>query len=198
MDLHNWAESIRNAFDIDTLRNKSQKQLYEISQGLPIKFIYTDGEPYLERYFLGQSGFYTGYLHRFVAGDGDRHLHNHPWDVSLSFILRGGYRQQVPTKDVVLGNPVDLVTQAFHAGDMNVIRANDYHQIIDVDIETWTVFVHTPTSQSWGFLEGDLNSGATRHRTHLSSHERNWWEKAPLAKNAPRVAFLHSPDVGIN
>jgi hypothetical protein len=53
-----------------------------------------DRQPYLERYHLLRLPFgYRVYLHRFVASDPGRGLHNHPWRHALSLVLCGSYRE---------------------------------------------------------------------------------------------------------
>jgi len=50
--------------------------------------------PYLERYHLLKLPFgYQVYLHRFVASDPGRGLHNHPWKGALSLVLSGRYEE---------------------------------------------------------------------------------------------------------
>ena len=54
-----------------------------------------DGSTYLERYTLLNLGPTRGrvYLHRFLRGDEDRELHNHPW-YAISLILVAGYLEE--------------------------------------------------------------------------------------------------------
>ena len=53
-----------------------------------------NNQPYLERYHLLHLPFGIHiYLHRFVASDPGRALHNHPWRTALSLVLCGGYEE---------------------------------------------------------------------------------------------------------
>ena len=53
-----------------------------------------DKKPYLERYHLFKLPVgYQVYLHRFVASDPGRGLHNHPWNRAISLVLAGQYEE---------------------------------------------------------------------------------------------------------
>ena len=53
-----------------------------------------DEKPYLERYHLLRLPFgYRVYLHRFVASDPGRGLHNHPWNHAISWVISGSYEE---------------------------------------------------------------------------------------------------------
>ena len=53
-----------------------------------------DQTPYLERYHLFRLPLgYQVYLHRFVANDPGRGLHNHPWKAAFSLVLCGEYEE---------------------------------------------------------------------------------------------------------
>lgn len=65
--------------------------LFFLSSFLPLRII-SDGEgPYLERYYLFTIFGVRFYLHRFVASDPDRGLHDHPWPWAGSIVLSGHY-----------------------------------------------------------------------------------------------------------
>ncbi|WP_244260428.1 hypothetical protein [Burkholderia gladioli] len=56
-----------------------RRVLYAISSRLPCRIIADGNKPYLERYYLATVFGVRFYLHRFVASDPDRGLHDHPW-----------------------------------------------------------------------------------------------------------------------
>jgi hypothetical protein len=54
-------------------------------------------DPYLYRwYIIPRNPWLNIYLHQFWKSDDDRALHDHPW-WNLSFILKGGYWEHLPT-----------------------------------------------------------------------------------------------------
>lgn len=95
------------------------------------------------------------YLHHFFRGDADAAVHNHPWQFSMSLILTGGYveeRWDPETKS--------LRTRHCYPGDINVIRASDYHRVVlkHPDRGCWTLFLSTnrveeKNGYDWGFLD---------------------------------------------
>ncbi len=114
--------------------------LFWFSGYLPCRLINNDGQPYLERYFLFSCCGLTAYLHRFVGQDGDRGLHDHPWDYSLAIVLAGGYVEERlngfdPAVGLVIGER--LVRWC------NLITAHDFHRISRTQRDTWTLFIHT-------------------------------------------------------
>lgn len=87
------------------------------------------------------------YLHRFHRSDEDADPHNHPWRWSASLILAGGYIEH--RKNAFGG----LSSRLFSPGNVNVIRANDFHLVHLVDGDAWTLFFAGPKVQSWGFFD---------------------------------------------
>lgn len=122
-----------------------------------------NGKPYLSRYYLfGAPTMADGgpawdedgrlypeakrpswglYLHHIHVPDADRSLHNHPWRLSLSLILRGGYIEFRRSG-----------TRTYVPGNINVIRDTDYHRVAFVLPHTWTLFLAIGRHQTWGFL----------------------------------------------
>jgi hypothetical protein len=82
------------------------------------------------------------FLHRIYKEDSDRHLHNHPWTTSQSFVLWGGYRENLHNRPA----------RWLFAGRWNRITAETYHQITNVLPNTWTLFFAGYRDREWGFL----------------------------------------------
>lgn len=112
---------------------------------------------YLTRYYLTRKqhesdvdakGKFSVYLHYFHRGDEDASLHNHPWQWSFSLILTNGYIEERWNDQT---QKID--TREIRPGDLNVIRANDFHRVDlrDPSKGAWTIFVTGPRVQSWGF-----------------------------------------------
>ena len=136
-----------------------RKLLKRITRRMQCRVIVgTNDEPYLERYYLGgwtpwnsgNSKLFSwlpgAMFHRFVRGDEDRELHNHPWKWSISLILAGGYQEERMMK----GGKV--TTFKVMPGSINFIRDNDYHRVDLLEEDCWTLFITGPKTQSWGFL----------------------------------------------
>lgn len=113
-----------------------------------------DNSPYLERHYIFRKRWVpkwapqlpSVYLHHFLRGDDEVELHNHPWRLSLSLILAGGYREErrVGTR---------IKSRMVRPGMINIIRGNDYHRVelLDPKKGAWTLFITTTREQNWGF-----------------------------------------------
>ncbi|MBB3046902.1 hypothetical protein FHR99_001138 [Litorivivens lipolytica] len=163
-----------------------------MSDHLPCKIIRGDKEhPYLERYYLCSVLGRRFYLHRFLGGDVDEALHNHPWKKSNSFLLTGGYRECISrrrgTDDY---RQLSIESRQLKAGHLNRIDADCLHRIVEAKPETWTVFWHTiPRVQPWGFVVDDEN-GENRFEEYANGRGADWYKRAPKGKRCEeRLAF---------
>lgn len=168
--------------------------LYRLTANRPTRLISIEGQPYLERYFIGQWMGITVYLHRFVRDDDERSLHNHPWRHALSLVLCGSYTETQAvsaTHAHICTCKENLVW--LHKETVrwfNYIRRDDFHQITGVRPETWTLFLHTRWRFRWGFLRRiDKKVPFYQFQTHISDQAREWWHNAPPAKHAGRWPF---------
>jgi hypothetical protein len=100
------------------------------------------------------------YLHRLHGPDPDRAVHNHPWR-AVCLVLRGGYMQIKHTQNA---NGSTTVRYEF-VGGVNHLRWNEYHKIVSVRPNTWTLCVHGPVRRVWGFL---TSAGHVDHATYLN------------------------------
>jgi hypothetical protein len=107
-----------------------------------------DQQPYLERYHLLRLPFgYQVYLHRFVASDPGRGLHNHPWKNALSLVLCGSYQE---TRMLGAGAGNALQQRWLRPGRLNFISGEVFHRInIPENTECWSLFVHAARAKSW-------------------------------------------------
>ncbi len=82
-------------------------------------------------------------VHHIVRPDGDRHLHDHPFDFR-SIILRGWYIEQ----------QADGWLHAWLAGDTYLARADRFHRIDEVHpLGVWTlVILGKRKADDWGFM----------------------------------------------
>lgn len=150
--------------------------LYWLTGKLPARAINgDDGEPYLERYFLFDFLGVKAYLHRFVASDPDRGLHDHPWRRSLSLVLTGGYCE------VRRISKRESRWRSIKPWRLNYIRGSDFHRIVlDRGEEAWTLFMHGERTKAWGFLRNGIYVPHTQDWEDYPS--RQWWATAPTGR----------------
>jgi hypothetical protein len=148
-------------------------------------------QPYLERYHLLQLPFGIHiYLHRFVASDPGRALHNHPWRSALSWVLDGEY------EETRLGNArqnYKLMKRKVTAGSFNYITGKTYHRInLEQGQHAWTLFIHTSSQRSWGFLDtGSRKFSYTDHNQALTTiSDPFWWKTALRPCKHPQMRSL--------
>lgn len=123
-----------------------------VAARLPMRAITgIDGSTFLERYVLLTRGPKRGnvYLHRFLRGDEDRELHNHPW-YGLSLILVGGYREE---RRCWTPEGERVETRDVRPGALNFISPHTFHRVELNQGPCWTLFITGPVVQSWGFWD---------------------------------------------
>lgn len=154
-----------------------------------------NGEPYLERYYVGRLFGWTFYLHRFLAGDPDRGLHDHPWDVSISLVLSGGYSETRLTHIDCTG--VHTRTRRVRPGRLNIIRADTFHRVEfgALDTEAWSLFMaHRKLQRKrWGFLFGPFGHGlpsgdfVVEFVPYVGTVDSDWHLRAPTGRDLRRL-----------
>ncbi len=165
------------------------KLLFELSALLRCRVIRGENnEPYLERYHLLRLplGVHI-YLHRFVASDPGRALHNHPWRAALSLVLSGEYEE---TRLGDAKHNYALSKRRVGAGHLNFISGRIYHRInLSPGQQAWSLFIHTASHRSWGFLDTSSRRFSYTDHNRLLGGESNplWWKTA--------VRPLHQPDM---
>lgn len=143
-----------------------------------------DEQTYLERYHLMRLPFgYRVYLHRFVASDPGRGLHNHPWKHALSLLLCGSYRE---TRMLPADAGNALQQRELRPGNLNFISGDVFHRInLSPGSECWSLFVHAPKVSDWGFLQSrgyqDHNEVVTQASNPL------WWKQALRPIQCPQM-----------
>lgn len=173
--------------------------VFWLSGHLPCRVITgAKGEPYLERYYLFRVLGVTFYLHRFVADDPDRGLHDHPWGWSCSLVLAGGYHER---RAFNLDEPQPyLSTRTVRPWQFNVIRGDDWHRILLIrdhgkPIHAWSLFAHGPRRKGWGFVNyrggeygnGYITLGDFRPYTYdRASLTDRWPRNVPVGNGHPQ------------
>ncbi len=125
--------------------------------------IETGGSPYLTRILFSnllpiKKWLGIGvYLHHFHRPDIDRYLHSHPWRWAASLILTGSYSEErlegvIPAVGDIAAT--QIVTEARVARWFNFIRDTDYHKVLELHGDVWTLFITGPRTvgDGWGFL----------------------------------------------
>lgn len=127
--------------------------LLQITAAMPMKTIEVNGQPYLERYFAGHTD--NGgqhWLHRFLRGDSEKHLHTHPFRAN-STVLCGMYKEEYRHYGTL---PETTRTRYLVAGDTNEIFETTLHRIVEVQPGTWTLMtVYPGRKDHWKFVDDD-------------------------------------------
>lgn len=110
--------------------------------GLRKKVIETDGNIYMERWYLRDSDTWGLMLQHICRPDWDRYLHDHPWWFA-SLILRGGYTESRTDRR---GRVVWRRRSHF-----NFVRTSTFHRIEELDKNTWTLVLTGRKYQEWAY-----------------------------------------------
>jgi hypothetical protein len=150
-----------------------RRLLIALTARLPAREISDGSGPYLERYYVGTVFGMRVYLHRFVASDPDRGLHDHPWRWAFSLILAGWYIEQ--RRD---GNHVRRW--------LNLLSGDTFHRVVKPEgaRDIWTLFVHGGRIKTWGFLRA-IDGGAVFEPYSYArdaGEDQRWWEFAPTGQ----------------
>lgn len=147
-----------------------------------------DQKPYLERYHLFRLPFgYQVYLHRFVASDPGRGLHNHPWNRAVSLVLSGHYEEIRMTN---AEHQNRLISRRVGAGSLNRINGSIFHRInLPDNTECWSLFIHSPGAQPWGFLQQEQRTYAFHDHNQIVQQASNplWWKTASRPLSSPQM-----------
>jgi len=109
-------------------------------------------------------------IHHIQRPDGDRHLHNHPWNAQR-IVLRGWYTEELEGtneniwrwlkggSDLFIrdwSSSQALVNRTLRAGDTAPLRAGEFHRISEVsEGGVWTLFITGRWRNPWGFKMDD-------------------------------------------
>lgn len=163
-----------------------KKLLFLLTGRLPCRLIKVKGQPYLERYYLFSLFGITFYLHRFLNGDGDEYLHDHPFKFSGSLVLAGYYHERSVSW-------LDMSNEKFRhlkPGKVNLIGPHKFHQILFTEPDTWTLFWHAKRVKSWGFLMKGRTNNSTIYVRPYEQTSADWHKDAPRGCDAGREPFV--------
>lgn len=124
---------------------------------------------YLTRWRIIQTPWFSIFLHKFATPDSRFTLHDHPWSF-VSFVLRGGYSQEVVRNWRDTDNPRLEEVRRFSR-----LRRGDAHFIYRLlRTPTWTLVFTGPRRQSWGYLEAVSTHGWEWTRFDFHPHAREF------------------------
>lgn len=131
-----------------------------------------DGQPYLERYYLflkDRKNFpFNIFLHKFLKGDPDDDVHDHPWPYA-TLILWGGYYEYIPFFNE-MGEMTCEVQKWRGPGHFRSCSANSYHRIeLKPGVSCYTLFMPGKQKRDWGFL---VNDEWVQHEQYFSSRRQ--------------------------
>lgn len=99
----------------------------------------SNGDPLFHRLYLGGQERRV-FIHKLVESDVRVH-HNHPWDVSTSYILEGRY----------IDHQLGKKSKLYQPGDANIIYRDNFHFLELIDEVVWTLFIPGKRVGKWGF-----------------------------------------------
>ena len=159
------------------------RALHRLCIGRPCRVIESGGAPYMVRVYIGHWRGWRLYLHRFLTPDGERWLHDHPFD-GFAMVLTGGYIEEVLPE-------LGAEPRVYQRRWLNRIPRAKFHRISSVLPDTWTLFAHGPHRKRWGFLEpidlGDGRTGTVYHNPFDQSLSggAKWWARDGVAVYPP-------------
>lgn len=180
-----------------------EARLWALSGDLPCRIIPNeDGAPYLQRYYLGESGGRITLLHQLVRNDDVRGYHNHPWPNASSTILTGGYREH-RAEQLSAGAAWSLWEEVHTAGSVRELDGDCFHRlqllcdpVSGEPLPTWTLFSYVYGDvKPWGFIErANGCCGDFVFREHLypecgNKKPTDWWLTAPRGRDMDRLRY---------
>lgn len=97
--------------------------------------------PYLRRWWvIPRNKWFNIYLHQFLRDDDDRALHDHPWAFNISILLKGRYREVLPTGSKIRHRWLPY---------LRIGKAP--HRVVLMGAPVWTLFITGPVVRQWGF-----------------------------------------------
>lgn len=163
------------------MKRVMNKILLWLTRNMPAKAIDLDGKHYIERYLVKRIRRWdiTIMLHRYLGCDGDRHVHDHPWRLSVGIPLIAGYTdEQVQGFEPATGWKSKMVK--IRPWRWNFISALRYHRIAAVEPGTWTLFITFREFKGWGFAHHNAATGTVTLTQHQGRFSHDWDKTAPI------------------
>ncbi len=120
------------------------------------KRIFVDGRLYMTRWHIRGDGSGKGwelYVHQLQQPDSYRWLHNHPWSWFLTFVISGGYEQEILDLDTNEKRKQRISGFSLFRGQRK------YHSIRKLPKgNAWTLVIVPPKNgYIWGYWNEDTN-----------------------------------------
>lgn len=128
-----------------------------------------DTDVYLIRYYVIQSKYFNFFIHRFLRSDRDD-MHDHPWNFG-TYVVKGGYREQVPDCDFCTELPniqqanghdrIKINERSTKRNQWATRKAEQLHRVVvdqeltydQKDQATITLCFTGRTRRDWGFVK---------------------------------------------
>ncbi len=115
------------------------------------------GELHFRRYRIFWTPWFALYIHRIYKADEDEHMHSHPWQFFISYVLSGGYVENTN----LIGKEYLVKT----AGSIGGRWWHEYHRLPYI-IEPTTTCVFVVGNEPWGYHVDSVNAGY-QHIDHV-------------------------------
>lgn len=153
--------------------------------------------PLFERYLAGRGFGLTAFLHHYLRSDPDGDVHNHPWRWAIVMPLAAGYWERRPAR--IGRNGIEFRDRWRRPFVPYLLRETDFHRLILPPGRTnWSLFIHGPRTQGWGFLRHAFGGDPGRpqaiyfdpmiDRTSSAALGREWSELAKRGNQIERAA----------
>lgn len=121
-----------------------------------------DRDPYLYRWYVVRTKWIALFIHRFIRGDEDRALHDHPWNFLVIPIWRGYIEHS--DRPFIMWNGqssewkrVKVVRRVYPILGARFRRATYRHRVQLIDGKcSWSLFVRFRKCRDWGFWNPDF------------------------------------------
>lgn len=114
---------------------------------------------YLRRYFIWRCKWFNIFLHYIPIADQDKTItgfdasHNHPWNF-VGILLNGGYDEGLFNS----WNKKEIIKRrAFSCSAFGLRKAKQYHKILSVLPNTWSIIITGQSINHWSFWVDDGN-----------------------------------------
>lgn len=119
-------------------------------------------DPLLKRRRLIRTPWFGIFLHTHERPDGDRDLHDHPWNF-VTIILRGGYVESHAVINTFGDNIGPSRIRTWRLGSVHRMKfVRDAHRINSIRPGTLSLVFVGRTMRDWGFFAEDEIDGHTR------------------------------------
>lgn len=168
-----------------------KKLLMWLTGFLPARAIDIDNKYYIERYHVCRIGKLTVMIHRYLGSDGDRHVHDHPWKLSVGIPLIGGYEEERVMGFCPENGWISKLVK-IRPWRWNFISAMRFHRIAHVAPGTWTLFITYNRFKSWSFAYKKFKwvssigfhriDGVVLRQPYDTASVAGWQKNAPKGK----------------